>query len=80
MTLGLIRGMCIDLWTVVKYQSQQNIFEISKLAVFGRIFSFFKTKTVIKVRLVVTSLMKTCRIGQLHVLKSLGPSVWVGNG
>ena len=31
MTLELTRGMCIDLWTVVKYQSQQNIFEISNL-------------------------------------------------
>ena len=31
MTLEVTRGMCIDLWTVVKYQSQQNIFEISKV-------------------------------------------------
>ena len=28
-TLELTRDMCIDLQTVVKYQSQQNIFEIS---------------------------------------------------
>ena len=33
MTLELTRRMCIDLWTVVKFQSQQNIFEISNVYV-----------------------------------------------
>ena len=31
MTLELTRHMCIDLWTVEKYQSQQNIFDISNV-------------------------------------------------
>ena len=30
-SLEFTRGLGIDLWTVVKYQSQQNIFELSNL-------------------------------------------------